>query len=47
MGGLSSFNAGLALTHHYIIQCAARQAGRVKEGEIFLDYSVTGDDVVI
>lgn len=45
MGGLSSW-AGLAITHHWIVQLAAEQAG--KPNNIWNeDYEILGDDLVI
>lgn len=46
MGAYSSW-ALLALTHHFIIQVAAWQAGVVQRGYPFTAYAVLGDDVVI
>lgn len=45
MGALSSW-AMLALTHHYIVNMAAWEAGHSKR-TLFLDYAVLGDDIVI
>jgi hypothetical protein len=42
MGALSSW-AMLALTHHYIVQVAARRVGQMS----FTHYAVLGDDIVI
>jgi len=44
MGALSSW-AMLALTHHFIVQLAARRAGYLVGW--FQDYAVLGDDIVI
>lgn len=46
MGAYSSW-AMLAVTHHFIVQCAAWQAGVVATGTPFEKYAVLGDDVVI
>jgi hypothetical protein len=45
MGALSSW-AMLALTHHFLVQCAAWRAGHAKD-RLFLDYAILGDDLVI
>lgn len=44
MGGLSSW-AGLAITHHWIVQIAALQAN--KGNSWYINYEVLGDDLVI
>jgi hypothetical protein len=44
MGGLSSW-AGLAVTHHWIVQCAASKAN--KGHTWYLNYELLGDDLVI
>lgn len=46
MGALSSW-AMLALTHHFIVQCAAWQSGVIPRSILFKDYAVLGDDIVI
>lgn len=46
MGALSSW-AMLAVTHHFIIQCAAWSTGVVSHRVLFRDYAVLGDDMVI
>jgi len=43
MGAYSSFPM-LALTHHVIVQVAARRAGI---GQWFSNYAILGDDIVI
>lgn len=45
MGALSSW-ASLALTHHFLVQCAAWSAGFPK-WKLYTNYAVLGDDVVI
>nr|WAY16590.1 putative RNA-dependent RNA polymerase [Rhizoctonia solani mitovirus 113] len=45
MGALSSW-ASLALTHHFLVQCAAWSAGYPK-WKLYTNYAVLGDDVVI
>nr|WMI40080.1 MAG: RNA-dependent RNA polymerase [Rhizoctonia cerealis duamitovirus] len=45
MGALSSW-AMLALTHHFIVQCAAWRAGYPKNS-LYTNYAVLGDDLVI
>jgi hypothetical protein len=37
----------LALTHHFIVQVAAVRAGIVSKNELFIEYVVLGDDVII
>jgi hypothetical protein len=46
MGALSSW-AMLALTHHFIVQCAAWQVAAVGPNTLFKAYAVLGDDIVI
>jgi hypothetical protein len=46
MGALSSW-AMLALTHHFIVQCAAWRSGKIPVGVLFRKYAVLGDDIVI
>lgn len=46
MGALSSW-ASLALTHHFLVQVAAWEAGVVPVGTWFTEYAVLGDDLVI
>lgn len=46
MGALSSW-AMLALTHHFLVQAAAWQCGRVPLGTLYTNYAVLGDDLVI
>nr|UJQ92532.1 MAG: putative RNA-dependent RNA polymerase [Mitoviridae sp.] len=46
MGALSSW-ASLAVTHHFLVQVAAWEAGVVPVGTWFTDYAVLGDDLVI
>nr|ALD89120.1 RNA-dependent RNA polymerase [Rhizoctonia solani mitovirus 15] len=46
MGALSSW-ASLAITHHFIVQCAAWEAGICPVGTWFTSYAVLGDDLVI
>jgi hypothetical protein len=46
MGALSSW-ASLAITHHFLVQCAAWEAGVTPAGTWFQDYAVLGDDLVI
>lgn len=46
MGALSSW-ASLAITHHFIVQCAAWQAGVVPVGSFYRNYAILGDDLVI
>jgi hypothetical protein len=46
MGALSSW-AMLALTHHFIVQCAAWQTGITPKTALFDEYAVLGDDIVI
>lgn len=45
MGALSSW-ASLALTHHFLVQCAAWRAG-FPRWKLYTNYAVLGDDVVI
>lgn len=45
MGALSSW-ASLAITHHFLVQCAAWSAGFPK-WKLYTNYAVLGDDVVI
>lgn len=45
MGALSSW-AMLAYTHHFIVQCSAWMAGHPRN-QLFTDYAVLGDDIVI
>jgi hypothetical protein len=46
MGALSSWGS-LAITHHFIVQAAAWDAGVTPIGTWFCDYAVLGDDLVI
>jgi len=46
MGALSSW-AMLALTHHYIVNVAAWQSGFTPYGQLYSNYAVLGDDLVI
>jgi hypothetical protein len=46
MGALSSW-AMLALTHHFLVQCAAWQSGFTPVGVWYRNYAVLGDDLVI
>jgi len=46
MGALSSW-AMLALTHHFIVQCASWRSGQCKLGTWYQNYAVLGDDLVI
>lgn len=46
MGAYSSW-AMLAITHHYIVQEAARRAGLLSKGGWFDGYELLGDDIVI
>lgn len=46
MGALSSW-ASLAITHHFLVQCAAWEAEVVKPGHWFTEYAILGDDLVI
>jgi hypothetical protein len=46
MGAYSSW-AMLALTHHYILQTCAWNAGVTSRNTIFKEYAVLGDDIVI
>lgn len=46
MGALSSWGS-LALTHHFLVQAAAWDAGVVPIGTWFTGYAVLGDDLVI
>jgi len=46
MGALSSW-ASLAMTHHFLVQVAAWDAGVVPVGTWFTDYAILGDDLVI
>jgi len=46
MGALSSW-ASLALTHHFIVQVAAWQAGVVPAGTLFKQYALLGDDILL
>jgi hypothetical protein len=46
MGALSSW-AMLAVTHHFIIQCAAWRSGKYPIGIFFRRYAILGDDIVI
>lgn len=46
MGALSSW-AMLAVTHHFIVQLAARRVGLSGPAAFFTDYAVLGDDIVI
>jgi len=46
MGALSSW-AMLALTHHFIVQCAAWEAGLVPVGTLYERYALLGDDLVV
>jgi hypothetical protein len=45
MGALSSW-AMLALTHHFIVQCAAWRSG-YSRNTLFKDYVLLGDDIII
>lgn len=46
MGALSSW-AMLALTHHYIVNVAAWHSGFTPYGQLYSNYAVLGDDLVI
>jgi len=46
MGALSSW-ASLAITHHYLVQYSAWEAGVARPGVWFKDYAILGDDLVI
>jgi hypothetical protein len=46
MGALSSW-AMLAITHHFIVQCAAWMSGTTPVDKLYTDYAVLGDDIVI
>jgi hypothetical protein len=46
MGALSSW-AMLAMTHHFIVQCAAWSCGTCSKTTLFTEYAVLGDDIVI
>jgi hypothetical protein len=46
MGAYSSW-ASLAMTHHFLVQCAAWKSGVVPIGTWFKDYAILGDDIVI
>jgi hypothetical protein len=46
MGALSSWPM-LALTHHFIVQVAAVRAGLISKNQLFTEYVVLGDDVII
>jgi hypothetical protein len=46
MGALSSW-ASLAITHHYLVQYSAWEAGVASPGVWFKDYAILGDDLVI
>lgn len=46
MGALSSW-AMLAVTHHFLVQLAAKRAGLIRDGQWFQGYAVLGDDIVI
>jgi hypothetical protein len=46
MGALSSWGM-LAVTHHFLVQCAAQRAGASRPGLWFSDYELLGDDINI
>jgi len=46
MGALSSW-AMLALTHHFIVQASAWNSGLLRPGQIYKNYALLGDDLVI
>jgi len=46
MGALSSW-AMLALTHHFIVQCAAWNCGIISPHKLYTNYALLGDDLVL
>lgn len=46
MGALSSW-AMLALTHHFIVQCAAWNCGHTPPSRLYKNYALLGDDLVL
>jgi len=46
MGALSSW-AMLAITHHFLVQLAARRAGKILPGSWYSQYELLGDDINI
>lgn len=46
MGALSSW-AMLALTHHFIVQCAAWNCGIISPTRVYKNYALLGDDLVL
>jgi hypothetical protein len=46
MGAYSSW-AMLAVTHHFLVQLAARKAGKILPGVWYDNYELLGDDIII